>query len=215
MATKDEECLSVSPPPYEAEAYAHHHLPRFRPRVHKACSVPVLLALVLISSISYLSILPGRSAVFDNVPAKAFTSPITPNKFEGGMKECAARHGRPAEPAPETRETNSRWNGIRGQGETIILRNATLFDGESFLSGPVDIRFSKRLINSVTPASSADSRIMGVKEFDLRGRYVTPGLVDMHSHHTIGSWPGTLASEDVNGASYCLIGSGYLEVAES
>ncbi|KAK7935443.1 carbohydrate esterase family 9 [Apiospora marii] len=198
MAIKDEEGLSVSPPPYEAEAYAHHRQPRFRRRMHKACSVPVFLALVLTLSISYLCIVLGRRVVLDDTSAKAFTPPISSSRFEEGMKICAARHGRPAEPAPETRETNSRWNAIRGQGEAIILRNATLFDGESFLSGPVDIRFSKGLINSVTPASNEDPRILGVKEFDLQGRYVTPGLVDMHSHHTIGSWPGTSVSEDVN-----------------
>ncbi|KAK8136627.1 hypothetical protein PG984_004567 [Apiospora sp. TS-2023a] len=198
MATKDEECLSVLPPPYEAKAYAHHRQPHFRRRVGKAFSVPVFLALILTLSISYRCIVLGRRVVLDGTPAKAFTSPVSPRQFEAGLKVCAARYARPAEPMPEARETNSRWNAIRGQGETIILRNATVFDGESFLPGPVDIRFSKGLINSVTPASNEDSRILGVKEFDLQGKYVTPGLVDMHSHHTIGSWPGTSASEDVN-----------------
>ncbi|KAK8046472.1 hypothetical protein PG996_014536 [Apiospora saccharicola] len=198
MATKDEEYPPVLPPPYEAKAYAHHRQPHFRRRVGKAFSVPVFLAPILTLSISCLFIVLGRRVVLDGPPAKAFTSPVSPSKFEAGLKACAVRHARPAEPMPEARETNSRWNAIRGQGETIILRNATLFDGESFLPGPVDIRFSKGLINSVTPASNEYSRILGVKEFDLQGRYVMPGLVDMHSHHTIGSWPGTSASEDVN-----------------
>ncbi|KAK8058985.1 hypothetical protein PG994_009433 [Apiospora phragmitis] len=187
MATKNEECLSVSPPPYEAETYAHHRHPRFRRRLHKACSVPVLIALILTLGISYL-----YRGAHNHSPVKGLTSPPTPINFEAALKACAARHGQPAEPLPETRETNSRWNAIRGQGETIVLRNATLFDGESFVSGPVDIRFSKCLINSVTPASSTDSRAPGGKEFDLQGRYVTPCLVDMHSRHTTGSWPGTI-----------------------
>ncbi|KAK7967015.1 uncharacterized protein PG986_001292 [Apiospora aurea] len=198
MATKNEESLSMSPPPYEAEAYAHHRQPRFRRRLHKACSVPVLLALTLTFSITYLYVLLERGTLLDRTPAKGSSSSSTTIKFEAALKACAARYVRPPEPMPEARETNSRWNAVRGQGETVVLRNATLFDGESFVSGPVDIRFSKGLITSVTPASNAESRIMGVKEFDLQGRYVTPGLVDMHSHHTTGSWPGTSISEDNN-----------------
>ncbi|KAK8034743.1 carbohydrate esterase family 9 [Apiospora rasikravindrae] len=193
MANKNQECLSVSPPPYEAEAYAHHRQTRFRRRLHKASSVPVLLALTLTLGIAYL-----YGALLSRTPAKGPASSSTTIKFQAALKTCAARHALPAEPMPETRETNSRWNAIRGQGETIVLRNATLFDGESFVSGPVDIRFSKGLITSVTPASSTDARIIGVKEYDLRGRYVTPGLVDMHSHHTTGSWPGTSVSQDNN-----------------
>ncbi|KAK8066049.1 hypothetical protein PG997_012796 [Apiospora hydei] len=198
MATKNEDGLSMSPPPYEAEAYAHHRQPRFRRRLHKPCSVPVLLALTLTFGITYLYVLLQRGTLLNRTPTKGSASSSTTIKFEAALKACAARYVRPAEPMPEIRETNSRWNAIRGQGETVVLRNATLFDGESFVSGPVDIRFSKGLITSVTPASNAESRIMGVREFDLRGRYVTPGLVDMHSHHTTGSWPGTSISEDNN-----------------
>lgn len=168
MATKDDECPSVSPPPYEAEAYVHHRRPRFRRRVHKACSIPIFLALSLTLSISYTCIVFGRRVVVNGTSAKAFTSPILSNRFEEGLKVCAARHRRPAEPVPETRETNSRWNAIRGQGETIILRNATLFDGESFLSGPVDIRFSRGLISSVTPASNEGPRILGSRNLTFR-----------------------------------------------
>ncbi|KAK8031138.1 carbohydrate esterase family 9 [Apiospora arundinis] len=198
MATKDIECLSVSPPPYEAKAYTHRRQPRFRRRLLKACSIPVFLALTLTLGISYLCILVERGVVLGRAPAKGLISPVATNKFDAALKACAARHHRPAEPTPETREANSRWNAVRGQGEIIVLRNATLFDGESFVSGPVDIRFSKGLINSVTQASNTGSVIKGAKEFNLQGRYVTPGLVDMHSHHTTGSWPGTSAIEDNN-----------------
>lgn len=36
--------------------------------------------------------------------------------------------------------------------------------------------------------SKKDSDVKMVVE-DLEGKYVTPGLVDMHSHHLVSSWP--------------------------
>lgn len=35
-------------------------------------------------------------------------------------------------------------------------------------------------------------------EVDLQGKYVTPGLVDMHSHHLAGTWPGFPDVDDFN-----------------
>ncbi|KAK8100621.1 carbohydrate esterase family 9 [Apiospora kogelbergensis] len=198
MASKDADCPSVSPPPYEARAYAHHRQPRFRCRSRKACSIPVFLGLVLALGVSYFCILLERGVVIGRRPTKEFISPIATARFAAALVACDARNSRPAEPSPENREANSRWNAARGQGETVILRNATLFDGESFILDPVDIIFSKGLITSVMPSSSEDLTIEGTKEFNLRGRHVTPGLVDMHSHHTTGSWPGTSPSEDTN-----------------
>jgi imidazolonepropionase-like amidohydrolase len=80
-----------------------------------------------------------------------------------------------------------------------VLRNATLFDGESFLSKPVDIVFDKGLIISVTE-TGADKKAWGGRavEYDLHGQFVTPGLVDMHSHHLIERWPLLKAGDDGN-----------------
>jgi hypothetical protein len=92
--------------------------------------------------------------------------------------------------------TNPRWNTITGQNETIVLRNATLFDGETFLNGGFDITFKKGIIESVSATGSAS--IVGAKIVDLNGNFVTPGLVDMHSHHMAIAWPMLSSTEDGN-----------------
>ena len=45
--------------------------------------------------------------------------------------------------------------------------------------------------NSITP-------IDGINTIDLNGRFVTPGLVDLHSHVGTDSWPGLDATSDTN-----------------
>lgn len=82
----------------------------------------------------------------------------------------------------------------------MILRNATLFDGEAFLPGTVDIKFSKGIVVSISPSSSParDEEDPNIKTIPLDGKYVTPGLVDMHSHHLVLAWPDLPPSSDVN-----------------
>ncbi|PWY74474.1 hypothetical protein BO94DRAFT_524310 [Aspergillus sclerotioniger CBS 115572] len=82
-------------------------------------------------------------------------------------------------PPPATR-TNPRWIPT-GQNQTIILRNATLFDGEYTIDHPVDITFRHGVITNVAPTQRIATEQGEV--FQLNGRFVTPGLVDMHSHH--------------------------------
>ena len=52
-------------------------------------------------------------------------------------------------PALSTR-ANPRWNPISGQNGTVVLRNATLFDGEKMLSGSFDIIFQEGIISSIS-----------------------------------------------------------------
>jgi AraC-like DNA-binding protein len=90
----------------------------------------------------------------------------------------------PDTPKPQSRKENPRWNKKRGQQMRTVLRNMTLFDGEKVLPKPMDITFDKGLIIDVseTPESWDEGT-------NLFGRFVTPGLVDMHSHHALESWP--------------------------
>jgi hypothetical protein len=77
-------------------------------------------------------------------------------------------------PVPETR-SNPRWNPSNGQNEAILLRNATLFDGESILNEPVDIVFSNSIIKRGFSTSESIPKLPGVKILQLNGRFVTPG----------------------------------------
>ncbi len=72
------------------------------------------------------------------------------------LDQCAAVNKYPARVDPAKRKSNPRWNAIGGQsGSYSSYEMPPLFDGERFLSSPVDIVFEKGLIVSVSDSSSS------------------------------------------------------------
>lgn len=98
---------------------------------------------------------------------------------------------------PSPRRNNLRWNSVTGQNNTIVLRNATLFDGES-IKYAVDIVLEKGLIVAVSKGRDPDTYRDGIRVYNLEGRFVTPGLVDVHSHHLEMPFAHVSANQDVN-----------------
>lgn len=187
----------AAPPPYEAKAYPRQRRGRYTIRLHELWTIIgvnvyallcilVLLCLFLVAG----DVLPHRGAG----PAPLSTL----KRFEDAIAQCDAISKLPTWEDATARKTNSRWNPTSGQNETIVLRNATLFDGENFLPHAVDITFSKGLVVSISEASRKSRSQSDAIEHDLHGRYVTPGLIDMHSHHMIASWPEASARADEN-----------------
>lgn len=123
------------------------------------------------------------------------------NALDAGLRRCDELQSPPEQysfPVSSER-TNPRWAPTRGQKKPV-LQNATLFDGDSFLSQNVDILFEKTVIRTISPAGSGldnlQSRDIDIQE--LNRAFVTPGLIDLHSHHLVDTWPGYLATGDVN-----------------
>lgn len=177
-----------SPPPYEAAAYPKAQSTR---RLHRIFSfragVAVLVSILLLSLNIYLS-LSSRPAL----------SALDEKRFQAGLASCAANTKLPTRSDPRDRRENPRWNTASGQNHTVVLRNATLFDGTDFSQDAVDIVFSKGLITSVTPSHGAAPAPAGAEEVQLHGAHVTPGLVDMHSHHLVEDWPAVSEIADGN-----------------
>lgn len=168
----------------------HHRKTRIKLPTSILCIAGILLYVQLIILPRFT---PGPS------PNASRLSQFHSERLEAGLRQCAELNTPPIKyelPVSPSR-ANPRWNPISGQKETIILRNATLFDGESFV-GAVDIEFSKGVVVSVTPTSSTESGSQGAEIVDLEGKYVTPGLIDMHSHHLVWAWPDLKPSKDVN-----------------
>ncbi|PSR78882.1 hypothetical protein BD289DRAFT_443226 [Coniella lustricola] len=147
--------------------------------------------------------------------------------FEAGLASCAALVTKAPRLEAKDRTVNPRWEANNNSNQnvkdkssstssssssssigqkTIILRNATLFDGESFLPSAVDIALTNGLVVSVSPSTSESDSSSSSKMdsssttgiISLHGAYVTPGLVDMHSHHLAVVWPLTPPTQDEN-----------------
>lgn len=152
---------------------------------------------LLSSSSSLLSHgeLSGTSAAAAAAVAAAAVGGLVAN-FDHAVAQCAVLGAEPPRPQAGSREGNPRWEPANGQKQRIVLRNATLFDGEEWHPTPMDVLLDRGVVAAVVE-STADSHVWeeeGEGEttvFHLHGRYVTPGLVDMHTHHFVGAWPAT------------------------
>lgn len=197
ITEKDAQLAPGLPPPYEVEAYVYRR-PLFSRSLRRASSKQILFALCVSSLVSYVYFSAGRARRLAAAATDYYGS-VAVKEFEASLGLCAARTHFPPVVSPDSRTRNPRWNEVRGQKERIALRNVSLFDGESYLDAPVDIVFSRGLVTSVSVASAAPSILENGTEYNLKGRFVTPGLVDMHSHHLAMAWPGSEALDDVNG----------------
>lgn len=180
--------------PVGTAAYPSHR--SHRVLIRSAVSIKTVLIFVIIACVLWLCSLAQRLTCSEtDTPHEAATRFAA--HFDPSLEQCAQLRVFPSRPGPASRRENPRWNAGRGQNQTVILRNATLFDGEALKSGPVDIVFSKGLIEDVAGSSEKVVR-EDAFEYDLHGRYVTPGLVDMHSHHFANMWPQTETNAKTN-----------------
>ena len=123
------------------------------------------------------------------------------NTFNEGLCQCFADKRLPKqyEVPPTQDRANPRWNLKSGQSAQLLITNASLFDGTSFLEDPVDILIDSGVITSVTSTATESIELdENVVVVNAAKRYVTPGLVDMHSHHLAGVWPALASNEDAN-----------------
>ncbi|KAJ9250994.1 hypothetical protein DTO195F2_8011 [Paecilomyces variotii] len=166
---------------------------------HKALRSRLLLPYLLLIAVAFLYWRAlGTHRIIDLITSGSQISQVDWNILDAGLNRCAVLRAPPAQyafPVSADRE-NPRWSSISGQSKPVLLRNATLFDGDSFQES-VDILFERGVIRKITSTASAQ-HIEGAIVHELNGLYVTPGLVDMHSHHLVGSWPSFRATDDVN-----------------
>ncbi len=83
------------------------------------------------------------------------------------------------------------------KSENIVIRNATIFDGNGNKFLDYDVHFSDGKIKNL----GLDLEVEGAREIDATGKYVTPGIVDNHSHMGVYPAPGVRTSSDGNEAT--------------
>ena len=81
--------------------------------------------------------------------------------------------------------------------ENIVIRNATVFDGNGNKFQNFDVHFSDGKIQDIGLRLVAD----GAQEIDGTGKFVTPGIIDNHSHMGVYPAPSVRTSSDGNEAT--------------
>ena len=81
--------------------------------------------------------------------------------------------------------------------ENFVIRNATVFDGNGNKFQNFDVHFSDGKIQAIGLRLVGD----GAQEIDGTGKFVTPGIIDNHSHMGVYPAPSVRTSSDGNEAT--------------
>ncbi|TDZ13902.1 hypothetical protein Cob_v013052 [Colletotrichum orbiculare MAFF 240422] len=191
--------LSASHP--SPHHHRHHHLRSKRwLRPSRSMKLIVLcLGFIAFAQWKQLSILPTRNS----------SSTLSAARLQEDLATCTKLRHKPQDPIGLGREKNARF--VEGQRPTLI-RNATIWVGEPAEgTSPEDDRAGKGyswinadilidygLIQKVEADISLDSLPTDTKIWDAKGRQLTSGIIDMHSHAGVGALPELNGNQDVN-----------------
>jgi imidazolonepropionase-like amidohydrolase len=114
----------------------------------------------------------------------------TPPQEEQEKAEAAPVAAEPVNPYPSTYQP--------GTATTTLIRGATVLTGTGTRLDNADVLITNGRIEAVGPGLSAPA---GATVVDASGRWVTPGLIDVHSHLGVYASPNVNASSDGNEAT--------------
>ena len=85
----------------------------------------------------------------------------------------------------------------------LVIRNGTIIDGTGAVAYGADIAIKDGRIEAIGP-----NLPRGTEEIDARGKIVTPGFVDPHSHYDAqATWSSRITPSSWNGVTTTLIGN--------
>lgn len=121
---------------------------------------------------------------------------IPQSDFKEGLSKCRESHQPDPEHYQGPRSRNPRFElGNETPAKPVLITNATLWNGDGSITLNSNIVLRNGLVVSINQEAieGFDGEVINAKS-----RYVTPGLVDMHSHVGLDSWPGTEGGSDTN-----------------
>src|SRR4051794_1538671 len=103
----------------------------------------------------------------------------------GLLQGCAMLEPKPR-PAPAVHVNEDPYPStyVRYPGVPTLIRGATIFDGDGNKLAPGDILIADGVVKAVEPNLMVPD---GAVVIDGTGKYVTPGIIDIHSH--LGDYP--------------------------
>ncbi len=122
----------------------------------------------------------------------------------GLVAACASQAPAPTEPATTptaaapVRAPYSSTYRAGDQGAPILIRNATVLTGTGTRIDGGDVLLANGRIEAIGQGIDAPA---GAEVIDASGRWVTPGLIDVHSHMGASPSPGVDAHDDGNEAT--------------
>ncbi|KAI0179800.1 amidohydrolase [Hypoxylon sp. FL1284] len=187
-------------PPYSAVAVPDWRR-RWSPRRSRGVRFIALACLAFIVYAQWRQIEPR--------PMRGATSQLSIEKLNEDLQMCAKLRSKPQDPIGLGRERNARY--INGHKPTLI-KNATIWVGEpaegtsvdgaragkgfSWISADVLLEYG--LIKEVRKDIDASSLSSDVIVWDAKGRRLTSGIIDMHSHAGVDSLPELDGNSDTN-----------------
>ncbi|KDN67953.1 putative amidohydrolase [Colletotrichum sublineola] len=143
------------------------------------------------------------------LPTRQPSSNLSMDRLQQDLATCAKLRHKPQDPIGLGRKKNARF--VDGQRPTLI-RNATIWVGEAAEgTSPEDARAGKGyswitadvlvdygLIQKVGADISLDSLPKNTQIWDAKGRQLTSGIIDMHSHAGVNTLPELNGNMDVN-----------------
>lgn len=195
---------AVADPPVELGHWQYHR-PRHIRR-SRAIRLAVLSFIVFIVYAQWRQI--PTTSPFDHPhrgPRTITRHGLSIAKLQEDLAVCSKLRSKPTDPIGLGRERNARY--IDGHKPTLI-RNATVWVGES--TSPDDARAGKGwewikadvfveygLIKEVGDIS-IDHLPQDTIVYDAKGRQLTAGIIDMHSHAGVDSLPDLKGNSDTN-----------------
>ncbi|KAI8376532.1 uncharacterized protein BYT42DRAFT_534964 [Radiomyces spectabilis] len=122
--------------------------------------------------------------------------PVNPGISESAMQSGLAHCQRLQKARKINVPSETRKNPRAGNAPPVLLTHATVWDGEGNVQHDVDILLQDGVIRNVQRGLKVTDA--SVKIIDVKGHIVSPGLVDMHSHIGLASWPALEATADTN-----------------
>ncbi len=116
------------------------------------------------------------------------------------LSGCAAFAPKP-KPAPPIRINQDPYPStyVRYPGAVTAIRNATVFDGDGGRINGGTVILADGLIQAIGGPEIASPA--GAVEIDGTGKFVTPGVIDVHSHLGVYAGPATESHQDGNEAT--------------
>ena len=122
---------------------------------------------------------------------------LSPKSFAFGLEKCSKISLKRPLKQERKRTRNPRF-AIGDPAKSVLIKNATLIDGDGSVMEAFDIILNDGLIQAVGPSASLEFSTESLNVINANGRFVTPGIVDMHSHVGLDSWPETEGNSDTN-----------------